>query len=102
MEREAMVQNPSSHCRDLMGRKGHADDIMHHPVPISPFLEASCLLGIHISTPAIGGTASSQRRMEGFQMLGMHLLSGHRLGGVGRLWIGRLIPWSFATTLMPL
>src|SRR6516225_4436193 len=24
MEREAMVQNPSSHCRDLTGRKVHA------------------------------------------------------------------------------
>src|SRR5882762_523816 len=32
MEREAMVQNPSSHCRDLTGRKVHADEIMHHPV----------------------------------------------------------------------
>ena len=29
--------------------------------------EASCLLGIHIGTSAIGRTASSQRRMEGFQ-----------------------------------
>src|SRR5262249_51552137 len=34
MEREAMVQNPSSHGRDLTGRKVHADEIMHHPVHI--------------------------------------------------------------------
>jgi len=34
MEREAMVQNPSSHCRDLTGRKVHADEIMDHPVHI--------------------------------------------------------------------
>jgi hypothetical protein len=34
MEREAMVQNPSSHCRDLTGRKVHADEIMHNPVHI--------------------------------------------------------------------
>src|SRR5215831_2111524 len=88
MEREAMVQNPSSHCRDLTGRKMHADEIMHNPVHISDLLESSCLLGIHIGTSAIGRTASSQRRMEGFQMIGMHIGSGHRLGGVGMLWIG--------------
>ena len=33
-------------------------------------------------------------------MIGMNLGSGHRLGGVGMLWIGRLIPGSFATALM--
>src|SRR4029450_3506445 len=55
-----------------------------------------------IGTSAIGRTASSQRRMEGFQMIGMHIGSGHRLGGVGMRGIGRLIPWSFATALMPL
>src|SRR5215510_8917809 len=48
MEREAMVQNPSSHCWDLTGRKVHTDEIMYNPVHLSPFLEASCLLGIHI------------------------------------------------------
>jgi hypothetical protein len=97
-----MVQNPSSHCRNSMGRKVHTDEIRHHPVPISPFLESSCLLGLHIGTSAIGRTASSQRRMEGFQMMGMHIGSGHRLGGVGMLWRGRLLPWSFTTALMPL
>src|SRR5215471_5898206 len=75
---------------------------MHNPVHIQPFLEPSWLLGIHIGTSAIGRTAPSQRRMEGFQMIGMQLCSGQRLGGVGMLWIGRLIPWSFATALMPL
>ena len=34
MEREAMVQNPSSHCRDSTGRKGHADEILYNPVDI--------------------------------------------------------------------
>ena len=102
MEREAMVQNPSSHCRDLTGRKVHADEIMHNPVHISPFLEASCLLGIHIGTSAIGRTTSSQRGMEGFQMIGMHLLSGYRLCRVGMFWIRGLIRGAFATALMPL
>jgi len=73
MEREAMVQNPSSHCRNLTGRKVHTDEIMYNPVHISPFLESSCCLGIPIGTSAIGRTASSQRRMEGFQMMGMHI-----------------------------
>jgi len=95
-----MVQNPSSHCRDSTGRKVHADEIMHDPVHISPFLQSSCLLRIHIGTSAIGRTAPSQRRMEGFQMIGMHIGNGHRLGRVGMLWIGRLIPGSFATALM--
>jgi len=102
MEREAMVQNPSSHCRDLTGRKVHADEIMHNPVHISPFLEASCLLGIHIGAPAIGGTTSSERRMEGFKMIGMKVLSGHRLCGVGMLWIRCLVLRPFGPSLMPL
>ena len=34
MEREATVQNPSSHCRDSTGRKVHADEIMDNPVHI--------------------------------------------------------------------
>src|ERR1700756_1874799 len=80
----------------------HADAMMHNPVHLSPFLESSCLLGIHIGTSAIGRTASSQRRMEGFQMIGMNLFGSHRLGSVGMLWTGRLIPRPFGTSLMPL
>ena len=71
-------------------------------VHIQPFLESSCVLGIHISAPAIGGTTSSQRGMEGFQMVGMHLCGGQRLCGVGMLWIRCLIPGPFGTALMPL
>src|SRR5215470_6249840 len=44
MEREAMVQNPSSHCRDVPCRKMHPHKIMHNPVDIQAFLEASCVL----------------------------------------------------------
>ena len=40
--------------------------------------------------------------MEGFQLIGMHLCGRHRLGSVGMLWIGRLIPRPFGTSLMPL
>jgi hypothetical protein len=87
MEREAMVQNPSSHCRDLTCRKMHPHKIMHNPVDIQSFLEASCVFGIHIGVPPIGRTPASQRRMEGFQMIGMNIFAGHRLYRVGMLWI---------------
>jgi hypothetical protein len=40
--------------------------------------------------------------MEGFQMIGMNIGSGNSLGGGGMLWIGRLIFWPFAASLMPL
>src|SRR6516165_1194342 len=78
------------------------ESVLHNPVHIQPFLESSCLLGIHIGTSAIGRTAASQRRMEGFQMIGMHIGSGHRPGGIGMLWIGRWIFWPFGASLMPL
>ena len=65
MEREAMLQNPSSHCRDLTCRKMHPNKVMHNPVDVQSFLEASCVLGIHIGLPPIGRTPASQRRMEG-------------------------------------
>ena len=102
MEREAMVQNPSSHCRDLPGRKMYPHKIMHDPVDIQSFLEASCVFGIHIGLPPIGRTPASQRRMEGFQMIGMNPCGGYRLYSVGRLWIRGLILGAFATALMPL
>src|SRR5262249_28150746 len=76
MEREAMVQNSSSHCRDLPCRKMHPHKIMHDPVDIQSFLEASCIFGIHIGLPPIGRTPASQRSMEGFQMIGMNLCVG--------------------------
>jgi len=65
-------------------------------------LEASCPLGRHIGVPAIGCTPSPSRGMEGFQMIGMHLCRGNRLGGVGMLWIRGLVLRPFATALMPL
>src|SRR5215510_9264942 len=34
MERKAMVQNTSSHCRDLPCRKMHPHKVMHYPVHI--------------------------------------------------------------------
>src|SRR5215471_14567371 len=102
MEREAMVQNPSSHCRDLPCRKMHPHKIMHNPVDIQSFLEASCVFGIHIGLPPIGRTPASQRRMEGFQMIGMNICAGHRLYSVGMLGIGGFIFRSFGPALMSL
>ena len=101
MEREAMVQNPSSHCRDLPCRKMHPHKIMPNPVDVQAFLEVSCVLGIHIGLPPIGRTPASQRRMEGFQMIGVTRWSGHGLWGVGMFWIRRLICRPFGTSLMP-
>jgi hypothetical protein len=40
--------------------------------------------------------------MEGFQMIGMNLVSGYRLGSVGMLWVWRLIFRPFAPSFMPL
>jgi hypothetical protein len=40
--------------------------------------------------------------MEGFQMIGMNVFGSYKLLGVGMLWIGRLIFWSFGASLMPL
>ena len=57
---------------------------------------------IAYGTPAIGRTASSQRRMEGFKVIGMNILSGHRLCGVGMLWIWCLVFRPFGPALMPL
>jgi hypothetical protein len=96
-----MGQHPSSHCRALTGRKMHADAMMPHPVPSSPFLESSCLRGRHLGTSARGRTASSPRRMAGCQLLGMPLGSGHRLGGGARLGRGRVICWPFGASRMP-
>jgi hypothetical protein len=101
MEREALVQKPSSHCRDLTGRQVHADAILHHPVPISSFLESSCVLRIQGGAPAIGCPPASPRRREGFQMMGMHLLRSHRRGRVGMLWRRGWILWPFGPALMP-
>ena len=75
---------------------------MHNPVDIQSFLEASCVFGIHIGVPPIGRTPASQRRMEGFQMIGMNIFAGHRLYRVGMLWIRGLIFRPFAPALMPL
>src|SRR5215467_10091993 len=86
-----------------MGVRLHNCKEITQGVGALPHNSVECgLFRIHIGTSAIGGTASSQRRMEGFQMIGMNSGSGHRLGGVGMFGIGRLIPWSFATALMPL
>ena len=97
-----MVQNPSSHCRDLTCRKMHPHKIMHNPVDIQSFLEASCVFGIHIGVPPIGRTPASQRRMEGFHMIGMNLCGGHRLDSVGMLWTGGLIFRPFGTSPLSL
>jgi hypothetical protein len=60
------------------------------------------MLGIHVGAPAIGRTTSSQRRMEGFQMIGMHLFGSHRLCSVGMLWIRCVICRPFGTSPTPL
>src|SRR5882724_8445810 len=80
----------------------HPNKVMHNPVDVQSFLEASCVLGIHIGLPPIGRTPASQRRMEGFHMIGMNLFGGHRLDSVGMLWIGGLIFRPFGPALMSL
>ena len=60
------------------------------------------MLGIHVGAPAIGRTTSSQRRMEGFQMIRMHIFGSHRLGRVGMLWRRCLILRPFGTSPTPL
>jgi hypothetical protein len=97
-----MVQNPESHCRDLPCRKMHPHKIMHNPVDIQPFLESSCVLCLHMGTPAIGRASASQRRMESFLMIGMNLWGRSRLGRVGMLWIRRLIFRPFGPSPMSL
>ena len=80
----------------------HPHTMMHDPVDIQSFLEASCVFGIHIGVPPIGRTPASQRRMEGFQMIGMHLCGSYRLYRVGMLGIRGLIFRPFGTSPMPL
>ena len=60
------------------------------------------MLGIRIGAPVRGGTPSSQRGMEGFQMIGMHLCGGQRLCGGGMLWRRCWILGPFGAALMPL
>ncbi len=93
-----MVQNPSSHCRDLTCRQMHPHKMMHTPGDIPPFLESSCVLCIHIGTPAIGRASASQRRMDSFQRMGMPLWGRSRLGGGGMLWRRRLRVRPFGTS----
>src|SRR4029434_2874916 len=80
----------------------HSNKIMHNPVDIQSFLEALCVLCIHIGLPPIRRTPASQRRMEGCEMIGMNILSGHRLYRVGMLGIRSLILRPFGTSPTPL
>ena len=102
MEGEAMVQHPSSHCRDLPCRQMHPHKIMHNPVAIPSFLQACCVLGIPSGLPPLGRTPASQRRMEGCAMIRMPSLGGHRLYRVGMLWRGGVICRPFGPALMSL
>jgi hypothetical protein len=97
-----MVQNPSSHCRDSTGRKGHADDMMSHPGPLYPFWQSSGILCLHMGTPAIGRTAASQRRREGVQGMGMPIVSGTRRHSIGMRWIRCWLLRPFGPSLVPL
>jgi len=63
-------------------------------------LESSCVFCIHIGAPAIGSTMASQRRIEGFQMIGMHICGHNTLLGLGMLGIRRLLFGPFGTALM--
>src|SRR5438128_7361876 len=102
MAGQAMVQHPSSHCRDVPCRKMHPHKIMHNPVAIPSFLQACCVLCIHIGLPPIGRTPASQRRMEGCEMISMNSFGGHRLYSVGMLWIEGLIFRPFGPALLSL
>ena len=102
MERQTRLQPSACDRRDLTCCTVHADDMMPNPIHLSPFLESFCLLGIHSGASAVGRTPASQRRMEGVQMIGMHVCGGYKLRGVGMLWRGSLIFGPFGTALMPL
>jgi hypothetical protein len=68
MEREAMVQHPSSHCRNLTGRQVHTDEIMHHPVGLDHGAGHSLLL-LHDTKTSRG------QKIKGFNGLGDDLLN---------------------------
>jgi hypothetical protein len=96
-----MVQNPSSHGRDWPWRTRPPPTMRHHPADLQAFLEASCVLGLPMSLPPIGRTAAAPRRLEGFQMIGVHLCGGQGLWGGGRFGRRRLLCRPFGTSLMP-
>src|SRR5262245_14029376 len=101
MERAPILQNADSHCRYLTCCKMHADAIRPNPVHLSSCLASSCVLRIHVGAPAGGRPPAFQRRMQGCQMMGMHLLGSHRRGRVGMLWIRCVIFRPFGTSPMP-
>src|SRR5882672_1075606 len=70
---------------------------MHNPVDIQSLLQSCLVFCIGIGASAISSTTSSQRRIEGFQMIRMNLFGRHKLCGIGMLWIGGLILWPFGT-----
>ena len=73
---------------------------MHNPVDIQSLLQSCLVFCIGIGTPAIGSTTTSQRCIEGFKMIRMNIFGSNRRCGVGMLWRGGLILWSFAPALM--
>jgi len=76
--------------------------IMHNPIDIQPFLKSYGVFCIHIGASAIRGTATSERRIEGFQMIRMNILGSNILYCFRMFWKGRLIFWTFAPLLMRL
>ena len=97
-----MLHTSSCHRRYLTCWEGHSNKMMSNPGHLSPCLQSSWVLCIHIDAPARGRTTSPQRRLEGFKMIGMHLLGGQRRCGGGMLWRRGLIFWTLGTALMPL
>jgi hypothetical protein len=101
LEREARVQHPSSHCRDLTCRPMPPNTVRHHPGDGQACLEASGGLGRPLGTPARGRPASAQRRRAGGKGMRMPLWRGPRVGGVGRCWRGRWLWWPCGASLRP-
>ena len=84
MERAARGQHPARPCRDVRGRHGPAGAMRPPPVDRAPFVASSCLRGLPLRTPAIGGPAAAPRRLDGGTVLGRPRVPGHSRCGGGR------------------
>jgi hypothetical protein len=67
------------------------DKVMDDPIDIQTLLEPFLVFGVGIGFPPIGGTASSQGGIKGFQVIGMDLGVIQRLECLGMFPIRGLV-----------
>jgi hypothetical protein len=84
LQGDALLSHASSHGRHLTRGQGHTDAMRPPPVPRSPGLASSCLLGSHGGAPALGRPTSAPRGRAGCPMRRRPLWGGQRLGRGGR------------------